>query len=75
VSGIESNCKAFQKSVSSFNGMITNEYINELNITETETGDINNDEDFIINNNIDLQFERAVNAFVVNFSQLDDCRS
>ena len=62
VSGIESNCKAFQKSVSSFDGMITDEYINELNVTEIETGDTNNDEDFIIYNNIDLQFERAVNA-------------
>ncbi|CAI2184094.1 4595_t:CDS:2 [Funneliformis geosporum] len=62
MSGIESNCKAFQKSVSSFNGMITDEYINELNVIKTETGDTNNDEDFIIDNNIDLQFERAVNA-------------
>ncbi len=62
VNGIESNCKAFQKSVSSFNGMITDEYINELNVTETETGNTNNNEDFIINNNIDLQFKRAVNA-------------
>ncbi|CAI2193730.1 11312_t:CDS:2, partial [Funneliformis geosporum] len=62
VSGIESNCKTFQKSVSSFNGMITDEYINKLNIIETETDDTNNDEDFIIDNNIDLQFERAINT-------------
>ncbi len=62
MSGIESNYKTFQKSVSLFNGMITDEYINELNVTETETGDTNNDEDFIINNNIDLQFKRAINA-------------
>ncbi len=59
---IESNCKTFQKSVNSFDRIITDEYINELNIIETETGNINNDENFIIDNNIDLQFKRVINA-------------
>ncbi|CAI2168270.1 4419_t:CDS:2 [Funneliformis geosporum] len=62
VSGITSNCRAFQKTVSSFNGMITDEDINELNVINTKTDDTNNDEDFIIDNNIDLLFERAVNV-------------
>ncbi|CAI2193244.1 16930_t:CDS:2, partial [Funneliformis geosporum] len=59
---IESNCRAFQKTVSSFNGIITDENINELNVIDTKTGDTNNNEDFIIDNNIDLQFKRAINV-------------
>ena len=53
VSGIESNCKAFQKTLNSFGGIVTDENTKELDDVETEDNTNISDEDFSLDNNID----------------------
>ena len=57
ISGIEKNCKNYQKTLTLFDKMIINE-------DDTETTDNTNigSEDFSLDNNIDLLFENAMNT-------------
>jgi len=64
VSRIESNCKAFQKTLNSFSRIVIDESINELDNIETEDNTNIGDRDFSLNNNVDLLFERAVNTLI-----------
>ena len=58
MSGIEKNCKAFQKSVNSFNG-VTEENENERDNIETSDDTNNENEDFILDNTVDNLLENA----------------
>ena len=59
--GIEKNCQSYQKILTSFNKIATNEGRDEDVIEPID--DINiGSEDLSLDNNIDLLFERAVNA-------------
>ncbi|CAG8663745.1 812_t:CDS:2, partial [Ambispora gerdemannii] len=58
VSEIETNCKNYQKTLTSFDKMITDEGRNESDITETVDNTIIR-EDFSLDDNIDIFFERA----------------
>ncbi len=61
VSGIESNCKAFQKTLNSFGGMVTDENTKKLDNIGTEDNTNIGDEDFSLDNNINQLFKNAVN--------------
>jgi len=78
VSGIESNCKAFQKTLNSFGGMVTDENTKELDDVGIEDNTNIGDEDFSLDNNIDQLFESAVNVQVYNLGKYYyrdvDCR-
>jgi len=61
VKGIEKNCQSYQKTLTSFNKIATNEGRDEDVIEPID--DINiGSEDLSLDNNIDLLFERTVNA-------------
>jgi hypothetical protein len=60
VSGIEKNCKAFQKSINSFNGVMEEEENdNEWDNVETSDDTTNENEDFILDNTVDNLLENA----------------
>ncbi|CAG8647814.1 6023_t:CDS:2, partial [Paraglomus brasilianum] len=62
VSGIEENCKAFQKALDSFDRIVTDECVNESDIVETSDDTNISIEDFSLDNNIDLLIERAIST-------------
>jgi len=53
VSGIEKNCKVFQKSIDSFSGIVTEENENEWDIIETCDNTNNENEGFTLDNTVD----------------------
>src|SRR6266498_4723889 len=61
VSGIKKNCQSYQKTLTSFNKIATNEGRDE-NVIEPIDDTIIGSEDLSLDNNIDLLFERTVNA-------------
>src|SRR6266498_3607287 len=62
VSGIEKNCKNYQKTLTSFDKMVINEGRNESDDTETTDNTNIGSEDFSLDNNIDLLFKNAMNT-------------
>ena len=63
ISGIEKNCKNYQKALISFNKIIINKGRNkELDNTETTYNTNINSKDFSLNNNINLLFENIMNT-------------
>ncbi|CAI2178395.1 8797_t:CDS:1, partial [Funneliformis geosporum] len=67
ISGIETNCKAFQKSLNSSSIRAIDENIDEMDIAEPSDDPNTCDEDFLLDRNIyhdnvDLLFERVINA-------------
>ncbi len=61
MSRIESNCKAFQKTLNLFSGIVTDENTKELDDIETEDNTNISDEDFSLDNNIDQLFKSTIN--------------
>ncbi|CAI2171997.1 10734_t:CDS:2 [Funneliformis geosporum] len=65
--GIEANCKAFQKTLNLLGVKAKDEGIDEMDVTEPSDDTNISDEDFFLDininqDNIDLLFERAINA-------------
>ena len=58
---IEYNCRIFQKSVSSFNEVSTDEHTDELAV-EVDDSDTGNEDFSLSDDNIDLLFARALNT-------------
>ncbi|CAI2167426.1 8975_t:CDS:1, partial [Funneliformis geosporum] len=61
---IENNCKAFQKTLNSFVKIVTDEDVNELDVTRPSDDTNIGIKDFSLDNNIDLFFEKAINALI-----------
>ncbi|CAI2196096.1 672_t:CDS:1, partial [Funneliformis geosporum] len=64
ISGIENNCKTFQKTLDSFVKIVTDEDVNELDVTRPNDDTNISIEDFSLDNNIDSLFEKAINALI-----------
>lgn len=62
VSGIEKNCKVFQKSIDSFGGIVLEENENEWDIVESNDDTNNENEDFTLDNTVDNLLENAKDA-------------
>jgi hypothetical protein len=62
ISGIEDNCKAFQKTLDSPSNIKMDEDVNEKSGTETSDDTNISVEDLSLENNIDLLIERAINV-------------
>jgi len=62
VSGIEKNCKNYQKTLTLFDKMVINKGRNESDDTETTDNTNIGSEDFSLDNNIDLLFKNTMNT-------------
>ena len=67
ISGIETNCKAFHKSLNFSGTQAKDERIDKMDINETSDDTNTSDEGFLLDgnidlNNVDLLFEKAMNA-------------